>query len=243
MLNKAISCPICENTEINYYVKKNDYSFDNCNNCGFIFLNPMPNQATLNKIYTDEDTKANGGYKKASSRLRRAFIKLPRFFPYVFNKNSLDFGCGGGFVAYALSFIAKSSVGVDINQKAVTYAKKKFNSVNFYCKDFHDLLKSNKRYDFIHSSEIIEHVSDVNLYMKTLSHLTNTKGHVYITTPDLGHPKVPENITEWDVLCPPIHVQHFTKKTVTILFKKYDFDIIKFYKNKKPGLVFLSRKL
>ena len=65
------------------------------------------------------------GYKKASSRLRRAFIKLPRFFPYVFNKNSLDFGCGGGFVAYALSFIAKSSVGVDINQKAVTYAKKK----------------------------------------------------------------------------------------------------------------------
>jgi 2-polyprenyl-3-methyl-5-hydroxy-6-metoxy-1,4-benzoquinol methylase len=203
----------------------------------------MPNQATLNKIYTDEDTKANGGYKKASSRLRRAFIKLPRFFPYVFNKNSLDFGCGGGFVAYALSFIAKSSVGVDINQKAVTYAKKKFNSVNFYCKDFHDLLKSNKRYDFIHSSEIIEHVSDVNLYMKTLSHLTNTKGHVYITTPDLGHPKVPENITEWDVLCPPIHVQHFTKKTVTILFKKYGFDIIKFYKNKKPGLVFLSRKL
>ena len=125
MLNKAISCPICENTEINYYVKKDDYSFDNCNNCEFIFLNPMPNQATLNKIYTDEDTKANGGYKKESSRLRRAFIKLPRFFPYVFNKNSLDFGCGGGFVAYALSFIAKSSVGVDINQKAVTYAKKK----------------------------------------------------------------------------------------------------------------------
>ena len=120
MLNKAISCPICENTEINYYVKKDDYSFDNCNNCEFIFLNPMPNQATLNKIYTDEDTKANVGYKKASSRLRRAFIKLPRFFPYVFNKNSLDFGCGGGFVAYALSFIAKSSVGVDINQKAVT---------------------------------------------------------------------------------------------------------------------------
>ena len=181
----------------------------------------MPNQATLNKIYTDEDTKANVGYKKASSRLRRAFIKLPRFSPYVFNKNSLDFGCGGGFVAYALSFIAKSSVGVDINQKAVTYAKKKFNGVNFYCEDFHDLLKSNKRYDFIHSSEIIEHVSDVNLYMKTLSHLTNTKGHVYITTPDLGHPKVPKNITEWDVLCPPIHVQHFTKKTVTILFKKY----------------------
>ena len=241
-LDKVISCPVCENTDINHFVNKSDYSFDSCNNCEFIFLNPMPNQKTLNKIYTDEDTKANDGYKKASSRLRRAFIKLPRFFPYAFNKNALDFGCGGGFVAYALSFIAKSSTGIDINKKAVAYAKKNFNRVNFYCNDFHDLLKSKERYDFIYSSEVIEHVSDVNLYMKALSNLVNSDGYAYITTPDLGHKKVPKDITQWDVLCPPIHVQHFTKKTVIILFKKYGFNIIKFYKNKKPGLIFLSQK-
>ena len=77
--------------------------------------------------------------------------------------------------------------------------------------------------------------------MGALENLVNKDGYIYITTPDLGHPKVPKDITKWDVLCPPIHVQHFTKKTVTILFKKYGFDIIKFYKNKKPGLIFLSK--
>ena len=91
-----------------YFIKKDDYSFDKCNECDFIFLNPMPNQTVLNKIYTDKDTKTTDGYKKASSRLRRAFLKLPRFLPYILNKNSLDFGCGGGFVAYAISFISKS---------------------------------------------------------------------------------------------------------------------------------------
>ena len=241
-LSKAISCPICNNSDINYFVKKDDYSFDNCNSCEFMFLNPMPDQTTLNTIYTDKDTKANKGYKKASSRLRRAFIKLPRFLPYAFNKNSLDLGCGGGFVAYSLSFIAKSSTGVDINRKAIAYAKKRFNRVNFYCKDFHDLLKTKEKYDFIHSSEVIEHVSNINLYMQALTHLIKNKGYLYITTPDLGHRKVPRDITKWDVLCPPIHVQHFTKKTITILFKKYGFNIIKFYKNKKPGLIFLAQK-
>ena len=33
-------------------IKKDDYSFDKCNECDFIFLNPMPNQTVLNKIYT-----------------------------------------------------------------------------------------------------------------------------------------------------------------------------------------------
>ena len=240
--NKVISCPVCKSAEISYFIEKNNYSFDACNICEFMFLNPMPNQITLNKIYTDEDTKTHDGYKKASSRLRRAFIKLPRFIPYAFNKNSLDFGCGGGFVAYALSFVAKSSTGIDINEKAVSYAKKRFKRVNYYCTDFAALLKSEEKYDFVYSSEVIEHVSDINLYMGALENLVNKNGYLYITTPDLGHPKVPNDITKWDVLCPPIHVQHFTKKTVTILFKKYGFDIIKFYKNKKPGLIFLSKK-
>ena len=239
---KTALCPACNDSEISYFLKKNDYSFDCCKNCEFLFLNPMPNQTILNKIYTEEDTKAKDGYKKASSRLRRAFIKLPRFLPYAINKKCLDFGCGGGFVAYALSFIAKSSNGVDINAKAVAYAKRRFRFVNYFCADFTELIKSEDQYDFVHSSELIEHVSDINLYMKVLEKLVKKNVYLYITTPDLGHPKVPDNIKEWDVLCPPIHVQHFTKKTVSMLFSRYGFQIVKFYKNKKPGLIFLSKK-
>ena len=208
-----------------------------------MFLNPMPDQNALNELYMDSEKEPEPTYNKASSRLRRAFIKLPRFLPYAMRKNTLDFGCGGGFIAHALSFVAKSSTGIDISDNAVAYAKQRFKRANYYCKDFVQLLESKDKYDFVYSSELIEHVSDINLYMKVLEHLVKKGGYLYITTPDLGHPKVPEEITEWDVLCPPTHVQHFTRKTVTILFQRYGFNIVKFYKNKKPGLIFLSQKL
>ncbi len=202
----------------------------------------MPNQDELNEQYTDDITKAEPSYSKTGSRMRRAFIKLPRFLPYVYGKTTLDFGCGGGFIAHALSYVAKSSNGIDISENAVAYASKRFKRANFACMDFTQLLQTRDKYNFVYSSEVIEHVSDINLYMETLTHLVKKGGYAYITTPDLGHPKVPEDITEWSMLCPPIHVQHFTQKTVRILFERYGFKIIKFYKHKKPGLIFLAKK-
>jgi 2-polyprenyl-3-methyl-5-hydroxy-6-metoxy-1,4-benzoquinol methylase len=238
----VVTCPVCKQPNTYYFVTKNDYPFNSCSECDFIFLNPMPNQDELNEQYTDDDKGAEPSYNKTSSRLRRAFIKLPRFFPYAYGKTTLDFGCGGGFVAYTLSFIAKSSSGIDISENAVAYAKQRFKRANFACMDFVQLLNDDKKYDFVYSSEVIEHVSDINLYMKTLAHLVKQGGYAYITTPDLGHPKVPDNIIEWSMLCPPIHVQHFTQKTAKVLFERYGFKIVKFYKHKKPGLIFLAQK-
>jgi 2-polyprenyl-3-methyl-5-hydroxy-6-metoxy-1,4-benzoquinol methylase len=238
-----VSCPVCDNANTQYFLTKNNFSFNQCKECDFVFLCPMPDQEELNSQYIDEETEIEPSYSKVSSRMRRAFIKLPRFLPYAYGKTTLDFGCGGGFIAHALSYVAKSSNGIDISENAVAYAKKNFKRANYSCMDFVQLLQTTDKYDFVYSSEVIEHVSDINLYMKTLSHLVGKGGYAYITTPDLGHPKVPKNIIEWSMLCPPIHVQHFTKKTVNILFNRYGFKIVKFYKHRKPGLIFLSQKL
>jgi 2-polyprenyl-3-methyl-5-hydroxy-6-metoxy-1,4-benzoquinol methylase len=239
----TVTCPVCDQAETHYFVTKNDYPFNQCTECDFIFLNPMPMQDELNAQYMDGEKETEPTYNKTGSRLRRAFIKLPRFFPYAFGKTCLDFGCGGGFVAYALSFIAKSSSGIDISENAIAYAKQRFKRAHYSCMDFVQLLEANDKYDFVYSSEVIEHVSDISLYMKTLAHLVKKGGYAYITTPDLGHPKVPENIIEWPMLCPPIHVQHFTQKTVNILFNRYGFKVVKFYRHKKPGLIFLAQKI
>lgn len=239
----SVSCPVCNKAETNYFVTKNDFSFNKCDQCDFVFLYPMPEQEELNQQYIEGENELEPACNKPSSRLRRAFLKLPRFLPYAFRKKTLDFGCGGGFIAHALSFIAKSSNGIDINENAIAYAKQHFKRANYACIDFVQLLKAKDKYDFVYSSEVIEHVSDINLYMKTLAHLVEKGGVAYITTPDMGHPNVPQDITKWSMLCPPIHVQHFTQKTVKQLFKRYGFEVIKFYKHKKPGLIFLAQKI
>lgn len=236
-------CAVCSSPDVEFFVRKNGYDFDRCGQCDFIFLDPMPGQAELDVQYLDAHKEAEPTYTKAGSRLRRALFKLPRFYSYARGRDVLDLGCGGGFVAHVLSFVARSSTGIDISANAIAYARSRFRRPRFISCSFAELLNADRQYGFIYSSEVIEHVSDVNLYMRTLSRLAAPGAHVYITTPDSGHPQVPADITQWDVLCPPIHVQFFNRKTVTVLFEKYGFTIVKFYKNKKPGLVFLARKL
>ena len=236
-------CAVCNSSNVKSLTEYNGFNFSQCDHCEFVFLYPMPSQDELNKQYTDSQHEAEPTYDKAGSRLRRALIKLPRFFPYAFKKNVLDLGCGGGFIAHALSLVAASSTGIDISVNAIAYASNRFKRPQFICSSFTELLDSNDKYDFIYSSEIIEHVSDVNLYMRVLQHLVKNGGHVYITTPDLGHPKVPEDVRDWDVFVPPIHVQFFSSKTVKVLFERYGFEIVKFYKNRKPGLNFLARNI
>ena len=205
-------------------------------------MSQCPPRLSLTHWYTVAHKEAGPAYNKAGSRLRRALVKLPRFYPYARGRDVLDLGCGGGFVVYVLSLVAKSATGIDISESAVSYARSRFKRSRFICSNFTDLPDSDRQYGFIYSSEVIEHVSDVNLYMRALDNLAAPGAHVYITTPDSGHPKVPDDISQWDVFCPPIHVQFFNRKTVTVLFEKYGFTIVRFYKNRKPGLVFLARK-
>lgn len=235
-------CAVCLSINTEPLTKKNGYRFSRCNSCDFIFLDPMPTQEELNTQYIRSAGEEIPAYGKAGSRMRRALMKLPRFFPYARRQDTLDLGCGGGFVTQALSLIAGSSTGIDINDNAIAYARSRFRRPRFFCRNFADLLDSDRQYGFIYSSEVMEHVSDINLFMRVLMKLAAPGAHVYITTPDAGHPEVPPDIRDWDVFCPPVHVQFFCKKTVTALFERYGFRIIKFYKNKKPGLIFLARK-
>lgn len=236
------ACPACASVNTISFAGKDDYNFDRCKDCEFVYLSPMPDQETLNALYVQEDHEAEPTYDKASSRLRRAWLKLPRFFPYAFNRDTLDLGCGGGFVAHVLSRVARSSTGIDISQRAIDYATRRFPRTHFLCRNFTELLNGNETYDFVYSSEVIEHVSDINLYMRVLQTLVREAGHVYITTPDIGHPKVPETINDWDVFTPPVHVQFFNRVSAERLFNKYGFTIVKFYPNRKPGLIFTARK-
>ena len=154
----------------------------------------------------------------------------------------LDLGCGGGFTAQVLGHIARSATGIDINRNAIAYAQSRFGRARYLCAGLEAVAGMPDRYDFIHSSEMIEHVADVNAYVRTLGRLCRPGGCVYITTPDLGHPKVPARAEDWDVFCPPVHVQFFTRRAATILFERHGFEVLRFYGNAKPGLLMLARR-
>ena len=236
------ACPACLGARIGFGAQRGEYRFDECAECGYLFLNPRPVQADLDALYRDESVAAEPTFDKAASRLRRALFKLPRFLPYAWRRDVLDLGCGGGFTAHALSLVAGAATGIDINRSAIEFAGRRFRRPRYECLELDALEDYPGRFDFIHSSEMIEHVADVNLYLRVLGRLCRPGGHVYITTPDRGHARVPRNVADWDVFCPPVHVQFFARPSATALFGRYAFEILRFYRNRKPGLQFLARK-
>ncbi|MCK5444658.1 MAG: class I SAM-dependent methyltransferase [Rhodospirillaceae bacterium] len=224
-------CPVCEKVACAPFVEKNGYAFLKCPDCGYIFCHPRPSQDQLADVYSMGDAAlgiAEGFYPKASSRKRRAFLNALRLWRYVWNKRVLDLGCGGGFIVDAMRKVgAKEAVGIDINPNAIDYAKKHYPRCSFHLGSFDQVGDVARDFDFVYSSEVIEHVEDVEGYVEFLTRAVRPNGVLFLTTPDIASSLVPENPTDWPVFDPPQHIQFFKQENLTHLMARYGFSAIR----------------
>ncbi len=133
--------------------------------------------------------------------------------------------------------------GFDINEHAITYAREKFSKCQFLVSSYDQLQAIDEPFDFVFSSEVIEHVGDLNAYLSLLSNLTRECGFVYITTPDMGSPNRPANVLEWGPFGPPQHIQYFNESNLRLLFERYDLRFVRKLPDRKTGLKVVFRKL
>ena len=225
-------CPVCTGARTEAYVEKDGFKFLKCTACGYVFCHPRPSQDELAKHYgvSEGDTGIRRDfYPKASSRGRRAFFNALKLWPHVWHQRVLDLGCGGGFVVGGMKTVgATQSVGIDINANAIEYARAHYPKCEFHLGTFDDFSGGKlPKFGFVYSSEVIEHVADVEAYMRFLVEVTAPGAKVFITTPDLASGQVPEDVTAWSMFSPPVHIQFFTPATLTQLFGRFGFTPIK----------------
>ena len=238
----AASCPICASTHTPTYKEVGTYHFRRCEACAFVYLDPMPTEMTLESIYNNDGAITPDYYPKAGSRYRRALATAFHLYRFARGRSVLDVGCGGGFQVGAFRFFRVEASGLDISADSIAYAQARFRSARFYCEEFSKFEKRNLKFGFIYSSEVIEHVPIVSEYMKFLNNIIDNDGFIYITTPDLGSPRVPANVLDWDVFNPPRHVQFFQESNLVDLFAQHGFAFVKRFADPKTGLRVLFRK-
>lgn len=236
-------CAVCGGRTAVPYATTKGYDFVRCNGCGFVFLSPMPTQAELNELYSGDDGITADHYPKAKSRRGRAFWAAVRFLPYLRGRRALDIGCGGGFMVDAMRRMGARAAGVDISPGAIAYARKQFPKNRFWCESFETFDADGEQFDFIYSSEVIEHLNDLPTYMALLRKVAAPGARLFLTTPDIGSPRRPENVTDWDVFSPPRHVQFFDETTLARLFSGHGFGEAKRIPDKKVGLKMLFRRV
>jgi len=101
------------------------------------------------------------------------------------NIKILDIGCGGGLLCEPLAKLGAEVVGIDASEKnikiAKIHAKKNNLKIKYYCSSPENFI-FNKKFDIILNMEIVEHVKDVNIFLKESSKFLKKNGIMFIAT-------------------------------------------------------------
>jgi 2-polyprenyl-6-hydroxyphenyl methylase/3-demethylubiquinone-9 3-methyltransferase len=122
------------------------------------------------------------------------FIKEKLISYFKLNGNSkkplnklkiLDIGCGGGLLCEPLSKMGAAITGIDASKDNIEVAKLHSKKMNFNIKYINcspeNLILKNE-FDVILNMEVIEHVQDVNLFIKNCSKLIKKNGIMFVAT-------------------------------------------------------------
>ena len=97
----------------------------------------------------------------------------------------LDVGCGGGLLSEPMSRLGAEVVGIDASEKNIKIAKlhaqKNNLDIRYFCTSPENF-KTEKKFDVILNMEIVEHVKDVDFFLKSCSKLLKNNGIMFIAT-------------------------------------------------------------
>ena len=101
------------------------------------------------------------------------------------NLEILDIGCGGGLLSEPIARLGAKVVGIDASEKNIKIAKShlKKSKLNIdYINSSPEDFKTKKKFDVILNMEIVEHVDDLDLFIKKSSSFLKKNGVMFVAT-------------------------------------------------------------
>ena len=112
-------------------------------------------------------------------------LKLKNKTKSLHGVNILDIGCGGGLLCEPMSRMGANVTGIDASDKnikiAKLHSKKNKLNINYLCST-PEKLKVKKKFDVILNMEIVEHVEDIDFFLKSCSKLLKKNGLMFVAT-------------------------------------------------------------
>ena len=101
------------------------------------------------------------------------------------NIKILDVGCGGGLLAEPMCRLGATVTAIDASEKNINvaklHAKKNKLNINYICTS-PEKFKIENKFDVILNMEIVEHVEDINFFLKSCSKLLKKNGIMFVAT-------------------------------------------------------------
>ena len=120
-----------------------------------------------------------------TEKIKQEFNLLNRNNNFLKDLKILDIGCGGGLISEPLARLGGEVTGIDASEKNIKVAKlhSKKNNLNInYLNKSTEQLNDSEKFDIVLNLEIVEHVENVDLYIKSCSNLLKKNGIMFTAT-------------------------------------------------------------
>ncbi|MDH5325942.1 MAG: class I SAM-dependent methyltransferase [Gammaproteobacteria bacterium] len=180
------------------------------------------------------------GWKSCQGPHSCAYI-VPRILEILQTTSAgrvLDLGAGNGVLCSHVASSGYKIVGVEYDSQGVEIAKKAYPSIPFYNYGIQDdpseLLRFEKPFDVVVSTEVIEHLFSPHLLPQYAAGVLEKGGFLIVTTPYHGYLK---NLAlsifgAWDKHHTPLwhggHIKFWSKKTLSQLLEENGFKVVAF---------------
>lgn len=235
-INENIVCPAC-GSKGQKSIVKNNFIFDECQNCKSLYVSPRPKKKYFDAYYTEGEASKYWAttFYKATEKNRTKMLwkpkakmikkKIETFAPDT--KQIIDIG--GGYGLFMIEFLKLLKIDHLVIEPS------KYLSAACEQKGLKTLVKfleNAKKKDFINnkktfvSFELFEHLHDPKAFLNTLKKLMNKKDlFIFTTLSGMGL----DIRTLWEnskAISPPMHLNFLNPKSITMLLKKVGFEIL-----------------
>lgn len=227
------NCPVCGSEGHPKFIRPDGLTVRHCEECFNFFISPAPTREQLSAFYSSYDKNHRNLPKINGDKLRKEFEKTDPNSDYRYRvitslmklhgKRVLDVGFGRGFFLYFARQLGAETVGLELDDDAIRYARE--------CLGIHDarkvdllVLDEHERFDLILLMDLIEHVLEPFEYLKKACSLLNPGGIVVLFTPNASFAlEEPEPVLFRVDL---EHMQYFSNRTCNYVARKLGLDIV-----------------
>jgi hypothetical protein len=198
----TIACPLCYSLDTHHYFEDKMRSYRNCSVCQLIFVPEqyhVTNQVEKEIYDLHQNSPEDEGYRGFLNKLL-----IPLSQKLTPQAHGLDFGCGSGPTIKPML----EAQGFKVDNYDIYYYKQE------------KLLL--KKYDFITTTEAIEHFNQPRKELELLDSLLRSGGYLGIMT---KRPTNLEAFSRWHYKNDQTHICFFSEKTFYWIANLFNYDI------------------